>query len=324
MIAVSLVLLLVLIGFLWKIRPIVEFAQGHLSRPDDQKRRNRLRSMGEDQFIELSFGRVHYIYRSGSSSSKTLNVFVHGFSTPMQMWQKILPAFVEDDQPCLVFDLYGRGWSDAPALPMTVDLFVSQLTELLYALNLPYSTYNLFGVSMGGVIVQRFAQLYPSRVAKLILCCSAGLKVVQPPKYLLALLSFPFLGPMMFKRIMQQTDSPTVRAQWTYPDRQDFREIQDLFQETCREHPGFLRSLYDTVRQFDFQSIQRPIANFHRPILILWGDRDSLIPVENAYRYKELYPHASLKIIPNANHSLLIEHAEECVEAMRSFLSRND
>ena len=326
MCVVTLLVILLLIGLIVKVRPYIEFPSGRLSRPYDRTRSKPLTSMGDDQFIELAFGRVHYIYRSSSSSSQqsSLNVFVHGFSIPMQMWQNVFQSVVEMDEPCLVFDLYGRGWSDAPPHPMTVDLFVSQLTELLYALNLPYATYNLFGVSMGGVIVQRFAELHPQRVSKLILCCSAGLKVVQPPEILLSLLAIPFLGAAIFKKVMTKRDNKAVRSQWAYPDRDAYREFQELFRQACNEHPGYVRSLFSTVRSFDFQSIKRPIENFHRPTLILWGDRDTLVPVENAYRYQHFYPHASLKIIAGANHSLLIEHGDEAADAIRDFLQKNN
>ncbi|CAF2161411.1 unnamed protein product [Rotaria magnacalcarata] len=117
------------------------FRRGRLSRPYDGASTSSITKMGPDQFIELSFGTVHYIYHSGSSALP-LNIFVHGYSTPMEMWQYIFPEFVKDDQPCLVYDLYGRGWSDSPDVPMNIDIYVSQLAELLYALNLPYEKNN--------------------------------------------------------------------------------------------------------------------------------------------------------------------------------------
>ncbi|CAF1993532.1 unnamed protein product [Rotaria magnacalcarata] len=187
--------------------------------------------MGPDQFIELSFGTVHYIYHSGSSALP-LNIFVHGYSTPMEMWQYIFPEFVKDDQPCLVYDLYGP--------------------ELLYALNLPYEKYNLFGVSMGGGIVQRFTELHPYK----------------------------------------------------------------------EQHPGYLRALFSTLRNFDFESSLTSIefiAKLNIPVLIIWGDKDLLIPVNNAYHYHRLYKNSSLTIIPGATHMLLLEHSAQIIDAVQAF-----
>jgi len=312
------------IGLILKFRERLAFQYGRLSRPYNHTSTMALTRMGSDQFIELSFGKVHYIYRSSTtSSSPTLNIFVHGFSIPMEIWQDVFQSLVNDNQPCLIFDLYGRGWSDAPYVPMNVDLFVSQLAELLYALNLPYEKYNLYGVSMGGVIVQRFTELYPSKVSKLILCCSAGLNSVKPPMILMSILSIPILGPMLFKFVMQLGDSKSVRSQWAFPDNDKYQQYKNLFKETCKQHPGYLRSLFSTIFYFDFQSALKSVEFIEKlniPVLILWGDKDTLIPVENAYRYHKLYKNSSLTIISGANHSLLIEHSKEAIKAVKTFL----
>ena len=322
MLSVLTILIVAGVGLVYKFRERLAFQYGRLTRSYDSMKISR---MGKNQFIELSFGKVHYIY-SSSSSSSTLNIFVHGFSIPMEIWQDIFQSFVNDNQPCLIFDLYGRGYSDAPAVPMNVDLFVSQLAELLYALNLPYEKYNLFGVSMGGVIVQRFTELYPSKVSKLILCCSAGLNNVPPSKYLKLILSIPILGPLLFKIFMSRSDSKTVRSQWAYPDSDKYHTYIQLFRDACKQHPGYLRSLFSTVFNFNFNSMLNSIESIEKlniPILIIWGDKDALIPIENGYRYHKLYKKSVLKIIPGANHSLLIEHSDQAIEAMKRFLKEN-
>jgi pimeloyl-ACP methyl ester carboxylesterase len=315
---------LITISFLVKFHRYLTFPNGRISRSYDRTSISSLTRMGPDQFIELSFGRVHYIYRpSSSKTSSTLNVFVHGFSLPMHVWQDVFLSLANDDQPCLVFDLYGRGWSDSPDLPMTVDLFVSQLTELLYALRLTDRNYNLFGMSMGGIIVQRFAQLYPSSVCKLILCCSAGLNVDQPSAILKWILSVPILGSILFKYVMQRSNSKAVRAQWAYPDREEYRQYQILHKQACQQHRGYLRALFSTVKHFDFQSIAKSttlLKKIQQPVLILWGDHDTLIPVDNAYQYRLIYEQSSLTIIPGANHSLLMEHSNEAIQSIRTFL----
>ncbi|CAF4067529.1 unnamed protein product [Adineta steineri] len=314
------ILLIAIICFIFKFRERLAFQYGRLSRPYDQTTR-----MGSDQFIELSFGKVHYIYQSSTNAtSSTLNIFVHGFSIAMEMWQDIFPSLVHDNQSCLVLDLYGRGWSDAPDVPMNVDLFVSQIAELLYALNLSYEKYNLYGVSMGGVIIQRFTELYPSKVSKLILCNSTGLNVVKPPSILISILSIPVLGPLLFKFVMQRGDNKSVRAQWANPDSDEYKRCIKLYQQTCQQHPGYLRSLFSTIFYFDFQSAFKSIECIQKlniPILILWGDKDTLTPVENAYRYNDFYKTSTLKIIPGANHSLLIEQPKQAIDAIKTFLN---
>ncbi|CAF4026816.1 unnamed protein product, partial [Adineta steineri] len=248
---------------LFKLHDRLTFQRGRLQRPYDRTSNKALTQMGTDQFIELSFGTVHYIYHptSSSSSSLPLNVFVHGYSTPMEMWQDVFQALVKDNQPCLVYDLYGRGWSDSPHVPMNIDIFVCQLAELLYALNLPYKDYNLYGVSMGGAIIQRFTELYPSKVRKLILCCSAGLKLVKPSKILLFILSMPIIGPIAFKYSMQNTNEKRNRSEWAFPDSDKRQQYMKLFRSGWQQHPGYLRALLSTVTNFDFESSIKSIES---------------------------------------------------------------
>ena len=325
MLAVITILIVAGAGFIFKFRESLTFKRGRLSRPCNHRTSSLpITSMGTDRFTELSFGKVHYIYQPSASLSTTLNIFVHGFSVSMESWEDVFQSLVNDNHSCLVFDLYGRGWSDAPCIPMTVDLFISQLTELLYALNLQYEKYNLFGFSMGGIIVQRFTELYPSKVSKLILCCSAGLNTVKPSKILMSFLSVPIFGPMFFKLFMQRPDNKTIRSQWTRPDDDKYKKYQKLYEQSCKQHPGYLRSLLSTLFYFDFRSALKSIefiAKLNIPVLIIWGDKDTLIPVENAYRYHKLYKNSSLTIIGGANHSVLMEHSKPVVDAIKTFLA---
>ncbi|CAF3707256.1 unnamed protein product [Rotaria sp. Silwood1] len=322
---IFIIILICIIVFI--LHDYLTFQRGRLSRSRDQISATPITKMGPDQFIELSFGTVHYIYHpSSSSTSLPLNIFVHGYSTPMEMWQYIYPTFVNDNQPCLIYDIYGRGWSDAPHVPMNIDIFVCQLAELLYALNLPYEKYNLFGVSMGGAIIQRFTELYPSRVSKLILCCSAGLNLKKPSKIRMLLLFLPIIGPIVFKYVMKHHDDEKERLHWTFPDKEYYNEYNQLFQLGWQQHPGYLRSLFSTLTNFDFEGSLKTIefiAKLNIPILIIWGDKDTLIPVNTAYRFHQLYKNSSLTIIPNATHMLLLEHAQQIIKSIQDFFEKH-
>ena len=321
-----LLLVFIILGslILLKLHNRFTFQHGRLTRPYDRTSTQPITRMGSDQFIELSFGTVHYIYHP-SLSSLPLNIFIHGYSTPMEMWEDIYLSLVKDNQPCLVFDLYGRGWSDSPHIPMNIDIFVSQLAELLYALNLSYEKYNLYGVSMGGPIIQRFTELYPNRVSKLILCCSAGLKLNKPSKFLMFILSMPILGPLAFKYTMQRGNEEKDRSRWAFPQSEKYKEYKKLFQLGWQQHPGYLRALFSTLTNFDFESSRKSIeiiSKLNIPILIIWGDKDPLIPIENAYRYHQLYKNSTLEIIPDATHMLLLEHSQPIIDAIKDFLKK--
>ena len=87
---------------------------------DDEARR----SVAGD-FIRLPDGMVHYEL-DGPPDGQAV-VLVHGFSVPYYIWDPTFPALVAAGFRVLRYDLFGRGYSDRPDLPYTMDLFVRQL-----------------------------------------------------------------------------------------------------------------------------------------------------------------------------------------------------
>lgn len=91
----------------------------------------------------------------------------------------ICDHYVKEGYRFLTFDLYGRGYSDSPDTKYTPELFVGQLTELLYALHIT-EKFHLLGLSMGGAISAHFTKVHPELVDKLVLISSAGIYVRSP------------------------------------------------------------------------------------------------------------------------------------------------
>jgi pimeloyl-ACP methyl ester carboxylesterase len=56
------------------------------------------------------------------------------------------------------------------------------------------------------------------------------------------------------------------------------------------------------------------------PTLIVWGDRDAIIPVEHAYVAHDLMPGSVLRIIPGAGHFLPFEQPDEFLDALTEFI----
>ena len=56
------------------------------------------------------------------------------------------------------------------------------------------------------------------------------------------------------------------------------------------------------------------------PTLIIWGDRDRIIPVEHAYVAHELIKGSTLRVIPGADHFVPFEAPEAFLEALLGFI----
>jgi pimeloyl-ACP methyl ester carboxylesterase len=64
----------------------------------------------------------------------------------------------------------------------------------------------------------------------------------------------------------------------------------------------------------------RDLATIATPTLIVWGDRDQFLPVEQAITLYRLLPNAQLAIIPNADHFVTRTHQGEFGRIATNFL----
>ncbi|KIJ50034.1 hypothetical protein M422DRAFT_777164 [Sphaerobolus stellatus SS14] len=106
-------------------------------------------------------------------------VLIHGISTPSIMWKDFAPWLAGKGFRILVYDLYGRGYSEAPDTTYDVDLFITQLVLLFQ--HVEWSNADIIGFSMGGGIAAAYASIFPKLVSgKVIFVASAGLMAGVP------------------------------------------------------------------------------------------------------------------------------------------------
>ncbi|KAF5855016.1 hypothetical protein ETB97_010284 [Aspergillus alliaceus] len=108
-------------------------------------------------------------------------LFVHGITTPCIALGGVAHALAEQGCRVMLFDLFGRGYSDCPSdLPQDDRLFA---TQILLALNTSSVSWTgigsgkfcLVGYSLGGGIAASFASFFPQLLSSLVLLAPAGL-----------------------------------------------------------------------------------------------------------------------------------------------------
>ena len=105
-------------------------------------------------------------------------VLVHGYLGGQDMWK--FQEDLKNDYDLIMPSLAGYGESSKMTAPSTIRGNVIQIFELLDSLKI--DTFNLLGHSMGGMIVQEMAALYPNRINKLI-CFGTGSIGVLPNRF---------------------------------------------------------------------------------------------------------------------------------------------
>jgi pimeloyl-ACP methyl ester carboxylesterase len=180
--------------------------------------------------------------------------------------------------------------------------YVMHYLELFDALGL--ETFSLVGLSFGGDIAARFAIEHCHRLRKLVLIApSTMLDEKHPP---LDIVAVP--GEELVPMLVSNFDVLKPRL----PEKPDLDFIGDRY----REATAYARVHWERPRDRKFT---RYLHRVRTPTLILWGDEDKLVPVEQAASWKERLPNAELRIVRGAGHLVHLE-SPDSVEAIGHFL----
>jgi pimeloyl-ACP methyl ester carboxylesterase len=241
-------------------------------------------------------------------------VLVSGLGYGRWLWQWQRPAF-EDDYSVVLWDLRGVGESDTPDGPYTIGEMASDLEAVLADAGIESA--HVVGISMGGMITQQYAIEY-DRVRSLVLLSTdcGGDSRVEPE-------------PEVMERILESPDDLSLREQIAYKMAPAFTdEYYDLDRERIQTILDHRTSdpVPDQVRGWQAAGV----ANFDvtdgldavtAPTLIMHGERDTVVPVENAKRLSSHLPHAELELYDEGgSHLFCLERTGDVNERLRAFV----
>ena len=269
-----------------------------------------------DSYVRLSNGYTHYEL-CGPENGEPV-VLVHGFSVPYFIFDPTFSFLVDSGFRVLRYDLFGRGFSDRPHVQYNIDLFVVQLRELLDTFNI--KQVRLIGLSMGGAIASTFTVSFPERVYRLILIDTIGThRVPVSWVYKVALLpgvSELILGLAGTERIVRRAASDFFT-----PDHVKMFENQYRVQ---MQYHGFKRALLSTLRNKTLDGIPeiyQHLGKLDMPVLLIWGEDDWTLPLEQSRGILSAVPRAEFRLIENCGHVPPYEKPKEVNPIIQQFLS---
>ncbi|KAL4804830.1 Alpha/Beta hydrolase protein [Aspergillus unguis] len=129
--------------------------------------------------VQTPYGSIR-VYEWGPEDGPKV-LLVHGITTPCVSLGGLAHALVDRGCRVIVFDLFGRGYSDCPAdLPQDERLFTTQIFLALTSSPISWTgagsgRFCLVGYSLGGGIAASFASYFPQLLTSLVLLAPAGL-----------------------------------------------------------------------------------------------------------------------------------------------------
>ncbi|KAH8828979.1 Alpha/Beta hydrolase protein [Flagelloscypha sp. PMI_526] len=271
-------------------------------------------------YAPLPYGKTRYWLFGPEDGQKI--VLLHGLSVPSLIWKNVAPDLARRGYRVLLYDLYGRGYTEAPQTTYTTTFYTTQLALLMQYLKWD-KTY-VAGMSMGGGITAAFVAQFPHLVEdRVVLIASAGLIGTNDMSRTTRLVSTPIMQAVVSSGPVRKYVQSLLQAHVS-PER-----ISDPIAEIVRIQsahlPGFNQAVSSSLRE---GPIRGQAASFSTPefngrnILFIHGTNDTTVDYKYAKMMQDLLPEnaaSELLTVENAGHELLSTHPRIILEAMDYF-----
>ncbi len=233
-------------------------------------------------------------------------LLIHGIGDSSRTWEQVLPLLARE-HTVIAPDLLGHGCSDKPRADYSVAAYANGMRDLLALLGIERVT--LVGHSLGGGVAMQFAYQFPERTERLVLVASGGAGRGVSPVLRAATLPGAHLGIVALRlpmaRLAVNVGIDILRRLDTGLglDAEDLRRmVAALPDATSRS--AFIRTLRSVVdwRGQVVSMLDRSYLARGMPTLLMWGARDSILPVGHGRRAHAAMPGSRLEIFPNAGH----------------------
>lgn len=259
-------------------------------------------------------------------------LMIHGLISDRQTWDAEI-ATLADRHRVIAPDLFGHGASvgfdpdhPGPANDYSLAGHAAALRDLLDELGLGQVT--VVGHSLGGGIAMELAYLFPERVNGLVLVSSGGLGSDLSPALRAATLPgsewiLPLIGSdwarscgnaalSLMSRIGLPWVSASTTAAWTGMATFSDALKRNAFLATTRSVIGLRGQTVSAL------PLLKQLAD--RPILVIWGGRDRLIPAVHAEAVRELLPDSTIEIFARAGHFPHLDEPDRFHRVLTAFL----
>jgi pimeloyl-ACP methyl ester carboxylesterase len=252
-------------------------------------------------------------------------VMIHGIAGSSGTWVPVMPLLAEH-YTVIAPDLLGHGESAKPRGDYSLGAYASGIRDLLGVLGHERAT--IVGHSLGGGIAMQFAYQFPQMAERLVLVCSGGLgKEVSPILRALTLPGSEYVLPVVLARQVHDLVGAAGSVLGRFGLRADpfLTEVWDAWSRLTdvkaqRAFIHTIRAVIDVAGQ-RVSARDRLYLAHEVPTLIVWGDRDAVIPVEHGRVAHELMPGSRLEIVEGAGHFLPLERPELLDRLLRDFLA---
>jgi poly(3-hydroxyoctanoate) depolymerase len=248
--------------------------------------------------------------RVGPDPSATPVLLLMGLGGSVEMWEPFRAELVaRTGATTVAYDVPGTGDSPTPRRPLPMWTHARIATRVADAVGLP--TFDVLGLSWGGLLAQQVVVSAPRRVRRVVLAnTNFGLGSVPG-------------GVEAWRELATPKRYGSSRAFAHASDALGGQGTAAAVHTKARlgQPPSPRGYLYQLVALVGWSSL--PVLPFVRQqVLVLNGDDDRAVPLVNSRIMSRLLPHGELAVVAGGGHLMLFERTAEAVELVAGFLTR--
>ncbi len=276
----------------------------------------------DSRFADVNGLRVHF---KASGRGEPALILLHGFLSSTFSWRDV-QASLSAHGRAVSFDRPAFGLTSRPAAGSwtgTNPYSLAGQAELTVALmdHLGLDNAVLVGHSAGGTVALLTALEYPERVSGLVLVDPAVYVENRFPGWMAWLLRTPQmerLGPVLMRSV-QRWGTEFGEAAWYRPRGMTAEVLQGYTRPLAL--PEWDRALWEFFIAYQPSGLDQRLGEIDLPALVISGEQDVIVPVQDSARLARSLPQAEFVILPECGHVPQEECPQAFLDAVNPFLS---
>lgn len=232
-------------------------------------------------------------------------VILHGWGGSSKSWEQVIEFLSNNNYMVICPDLPGFGESDDPKQAWNINKYICFILDFLNTLKI--DEFILLGHSFGGGLSTKITAKNPRIIQKLILCDAAVVRAKERlgTRQIIAKMGAKIMKPFKNNELIKSKLRPLV---YKLAGTHDYFSANDIMKET------FKKVFAEDLRAF--------ATYIKKPTLVVWGDKDEITPLEDAYTIKDMIDGAELSIIKDVGHSPHLKKPKELSKLIIEFIKK--
>lgn len=268
----------------------------------------------DSYFVQVEDQQVHY-RKTGEGPTLLL---LHGTGSSIHTWEQ-WTRLLKSDFTIISVDLPAYGLTGPNNNgDYSIKNYVSFVNKFSKVMEL--ESFFIAGSSLGGSIAWNYTYQHPEKVQKLVLLNSSGYPSHKESSMVFKLARNSYLNKAMLVFTPKFLVEKSLKEVFYDKSLVTDEMIDRYFDLQLRK--GNRQAFIDranTPYDVDAKAIQL----IKQPTLVLWGDHDAWISVDDAYKFKKHLKNAKLIIYKNVGHLPMEEKAEQSAQDTKAFLLGN-